>query len=238
MFGLAQTFQKPLLVSKLADPAGSRPLDPGYFSQQRNLSPTSTLGCSSISNQASVWHFPEQGLDDTAAAVVPPNRPSRRSSVIQQVKSSLSFLLPDTFMSASSATLRNPQVPLSSLYHTEYVFVRADNEPMVEGPYKVLQRNQCLFKLDLGDHHKWISIEKLEPTTLDLSPSSLPPTDETLGEEEEEEEKDKRTKQNWMRRNIRNRMSMPNRMRQSIRRFNFVRRNSQIDTEVLRLEKG
>ena len=57
--------------------------------------------------------------------------------------------------------------------------------------------------MDLGDHHKWIAVEKLEPTTLIM--------DEGGGAKPVEENEANAAKRKWFRRSIRNRMSMPNR---------------------------
>ena len=57
----------------------------------------------------------------------------------EQVKTTLSFLIPSSFTSeaTAAATKTNGEsVTMSSLYGAEYVFVRSDSEPMVEGPYR------------------------------------------------------------------------------------------------------
>ena len=70
----------------------------------------------------------------------------------EQVKTTLSFLIPSSFTSevTAAATKTNGEsVPMSSLYEAEYVFVRSDSEPMVEGPYRseVLKAKEFMLSM-------------------------------------------------------------------------------------------
>ena len=59
-----------------------------------------------------------------------------------------------------------------ALKDAAYVLIRVDKvrKPLdspYEGPFKVLERSQRTFRLNLGEHEDWVSIDRLKPAFLD-----------------------------------------------------------------------
>jgi len=262
MFGLAQTFQRPMLVSKLAE----HPQPQGGVSSS---SWTSTIGSPPRHHhaQSTFWDIASssdspsssgssecgspiggglvmgflQRTDETERRASASNTRRRRSSVLDQVRQSLSYLFPDTFRSLTSTSNTDASSPgrkvsppdavadsvsnNASLFQSEFVFVRAYNRQAVEGPYRVVQRNRCMFKLDLVDHHIWVPVQLLEPC-LNLSGGcedqraswsgkgsggvvgQTDPSSEVVYDDSAETHRPIQ-RERWFRRSIRNRMTMP-----------------------------
>ena len=68
---------------------------------------------------------------------------------------------------------RQEYVP-EALSTCEYVFVRHDAaqpplSPPYRGPFRVLQRREKAFQLQLGNRVDWVSIDRLEPSYIDAT---------------------------------------------------------------------
>ena len=104
------------------------------------------------------------------------------STILPALRDKVRNLVP---ISMTRHILAKPFVP-ESLTTAKYVFVRAGatRRPLVppyEGPFKVLQRNQKTFLLDIGGEEQTVSLDRLKPAFLDHSTSIPTPKPKKRG---------------------------------------------------------
>lgn len=95
------------------------------------------------------------------------NEPTETYALIQNIKNTMQTLVPDSSRSSSRPTFVHRDLATCS-----YVFMRVEvlRKPLVppyEGPYKVLERSEKYFKIQLPLRAANVSIDRLKPAYMD-----------------------------------------------------------------------
>ena len=117
---------------------------------------------------------PKEGTNATAAEMtygdniqVPDFFSTPGKTNLQAIRREVQKFIPCT---PTYKNTRETYIP-PDLTTSSHVFIRIDSQrapltPPYTGPYKVLQRKQKVFKIDIRGNPEWISIDRLKPAYL------------------------------------------------------------------------